>query len=73
MRIREGNYGYDLEQPVDPHTQLRSKKWKFAVYQLQPIEEVLTTGEAPSREEAEKQARQQIARLSAKPGRRPAA
>lgn len=62
MRIREGTYAYDLEQPTDPLTQLRSK-WKYTIFRVQPIEQLLSEGEADTLEEAEKKARQELARI----------
>ncbi len=62
MRIREGKYAYDLEQPPDPHTQLRSK-WKYKIFLVQPIEQVLSEGQADTLEDAEKKARQELARI----------
>jgi hypothetical protein len=61
LRIREGRYAYDLEQPVDPRTQLRSK-WKYTIFQVSPFEKILHVGEADTREAAETEARRWIAR-----------
>ena len=75
MRIHEGNFAYDIEQPRDPLTQL-PLNWRFTVYQLRPVEEVVRRGEADSFEQAEKQARKVISKLAADPTdkkRRPAA
>lgn len=66
MRIREGKYAYDLEQPPDPLTQVRSK-WKYTIFRVHPIEQVVSDGEADSLEEAEKKARQELARLKERP------
>jgi len=62
MRIHEGTYAYDLEQFRDPQTQL-PLHWKFKIFQLRPVEKVVCTGEAETREEAETKARSAIARL----------
>lgn len=62
MRIHEGNFAYDLEQPRDPQTQL-ALNWKFTVYQLRPFEEALVRGEAPTRVEAEKKAKAALGKL----------
>jgi len=60
MRIHEnGDYAYDLEQTVDPRTQLR-QGWRFTIVRIRPVEQVLYTGEAASREEAEKQAKRKV-------------
>lgn len=65
MRIHEGNFAYDLEQPRDPQTQL-ALNWRFTVYQLRPSEQVLAKGEADTRAEAEKKAKSTISRLVSK-------
>jgi hypothetical protein len=62
MRIHEGEFAYDLEQPRDPQTQL-ALNWRFTVYRLRPIEEVVLRGEAASRGEAEKKAKAAVTRL----------
>jgi hypothetical protein len=66
MRIREGKYAYDLEQPPDPLTQVRSK-WKYTIFRVHPIEQVLSSGMADTLEEAEKEARQALATLQEHP------
>ena len=63
MRIHDkADYAYDLEQIVDPMTQLR-KGWAYHVFHLRPTEQVLESGKAASREEAEKDAKRAIGRL----------
>ena len=63
MRIHDkGDYAYDLEQPIDPATQLRTT-WVYKVFHLRPTEQVLEQGAAGSREEAEKLAKRAISRL----------
>jgi hypothetical protein len=63
MRVHDkGDYAYDLEQSIDPHTQLR-RGWNFHIFRLRPIEQVLDRGEAQSREEAEKLAKRAISRM----------
>ena len=63
MRIYDGIFAYDIEQPRDPLTQLRLK-WKFTVYRLRPLELVVATGEAETMAEAEKKAKRSITRLN---------
>lgn len=63
MRIHEGDFAYDLEQPVDPLTQLRSK-WKFTVFRIRPAEAKLASGEADTRDSAEKKAKAALAKAS---------
>ena len=63
MRIHhEANFAYDLEQPRDPQTQL-ALDWRFTVYRLRPVEEIVARGEAPTRVGAEKKAKIVISRL----------
>jgi hypothetical protein len=65
MRIHEGDLAYDLEQPIDPLTQLRSN-WRFPLYRVKPAEEKLGSGEAPTKAEAEKKAKSALAKIAAK-------
>jgi hypothetical protein len=65
MRIHEGDLAYDLEQPIDPLTQLRSK-WRFTIYRVKPAEEKLGSGEAATKAEAEKKAKSALAKIAAK-------
>ncbi|HSY11630.1 MAG TPA: hypothetical protein VK976_05520 [Verrucomicrobiae bacterium] len=63
MRIHDkGDYAYDLEQSVDPMTQLRTG-WNFRIFRVRPTEQMVEKGEAPSRDEAEKQAKRVISRV----------
>jgi hypothetical protein len=63
MRIHDkGDFAYELEQVVDPMTQLR-KGWTYRVFHLRPMETILQSGEAESRDEAEKEAKRVIGRL----------
>jgi hypothetical protein len=71
MRIHEGDFAYDLEQPIDPLTQLRSR-WKFTLYKVRPAEHKLASGEAETREAAEKKARAALAKIAASGGSRAA-
>ena len=68
MRIHEGDFAYDLEQPIDPLTQLRSK-WKFTVFKVRPSELRLESGEAETREAAEKKARAALTRIATQSSR----
>jgi hypothetical protein len=66
MRIHhEGDLAYDLEQPRDPQTQL-ALNWRFAVYRLRPVEEIVARGEAETCAEAEKKAKSTISHLLAR-------
>lgn len=63
MRIHEGNFAYDLEQLRDPLTQL-PRQWKYTIYRLRPVDERIASGEADTREEAEKKAKATLARIA---------
>lgn len=71
MRIHEGDFAYDLEQPVDPLTQHRSK-WKFTVFKVRPSEMKLASGEAETREAAETRARAELEKAARESGSRAA-
>ncbi|HEX7958825.1 MAG TPA: hypothetical protein VF493_02835 [Terriglobales bacterium] len=62
MRIYEGDHAYEIEQILNPETQVRSG-WRYKVYRVRPAEQVLRTGEAPSRDEAEKAGKQALAEV----------
>lgn len=64
MRIHEGNYAYDLEQVVDPLTQLRTN-WKYTIFKVKPAEQVLESGEAETRPAAEKKAKALLTKIAA--------
>jgi hypothetical protein len=69
MRIHyEADFAYDLEQPRDPQTQL-PLNWRFTVYRLRPVEEVVARGEATTRAGAERKAKSAISRLMSIHGR----
>lgn len=52
MRIYEGNYAYEVEQVLDPATLIRAG-WRYKVYRVRPVEQVLSSGDVPTREGAE--------------------
>ena len=73
MRIYEGDYAYEIEQILDPETQLRTG-WRYKIYRVRPGDQLLRSGEASSREEAEEAGKQLLAEvLREKPGMNPAA
>lgn len=64
MRIREGDFAYDIEQVRDPLTQLPSK-WQFKIVRVHPAPEmVVSRGEAASRAGAEKKAKTALSRIA---------
>jgi len=73
MRIYEGDYAYEIEQILNPETQLRTG-WRYKIYRVRPGDQLLRSGEASSREEAEEAGKQLLAEvLREKPGLNPAA
>ncbi len=53
MRIYESDYAWEIERILDPATQLTSG-WRYNVYRVRPADELLSSGEAATREDAEK-------------------
>ncbi len=62
MRIYEGDYAYEIERIIDPGTQLVSG-WRYNVYRIRPAEELLSSGQVATREEAEKAGKTTMGRL----------
>jgi hypothetical protein len=73
MRIYEGDYAYEIEQILDPETQLRTG-WRYKIYRVRPGDQLLRSGGAPTREAAEEAGKQALADvLREMPGMKPAA
>jgi hypothetical protein len=71
MRIYEGDYAYEVERVLDPATQLNTG-WRYNVYRVRPIDQLLRSGEAATREDAEragKRALGEIVRAETRPHR----
>ena len=67
MRIHEGNYAYEVERVIDPATQVHTS-WRYNIYRIKPVDQLVESGEAPTREAAElagKQAVEELARSAA--------
>lgn len=64
MRIYEGDYAYEIERILDPQTQLTTG-WRYNVYRVRPGDELLRSGTAPTREQAEKAGREELERVIA--------
>ncbi len=62
MRIYEGAYAYEIERIVDPRTQLVSG-WRYKVYRIRPVEDLLSTGQTSSRSEAEQAGKDALAKF----------
>jgi hypothetical protein len=59
MRIYEDNFAYEIEQVLDPATLIPSG-WKFNIYQVRPFNQLLGSGNAPTREAAEQEGRRAV-------------
>jgi hypothetical protein len=62
MQFYEGDHAYEVERILDPATQLYSG-WRYNVYRVRPSHELLRSGEAPTREEAEKAGKRALAEV----------
>jgi hypothetical protein len=62
MRIYEGNFAYEIEQVLDPAT-LVSSGWRYKVYRVRPVDELLRSGEAESKEAATQAGRRELAEI----------
>ncbi len=60
MRIYEGDYAYEIERILDPATQV-SSGWRYNVYRIRPRDELLRSGEAASKEQAEQKGKRLLA------------
>lgn len=58
MRIRDGQFAYDIEPVYDPRTYV-SAGWRYRLYALHP-ERQLSMGMATTREEAETNAQREM-------------
>ena len=63
MRIYENDYAYEIEPVLDPAT-LVGAGWRYKVYRIRPVEQVMQSGHAATKEAAEKAGRQALAELS---------
>jgi hypothetical protein len=59
MRFYEGDHAYEVERVLDPATQLFTG-WRYKIYRVRPDHELLRSGEAPTREEAERAGRKAL-------------
>ena len=62
MRIYEGDHAYEIERIIDPTTQL-FKGWRYNVYRVRPIQQLLRSGETETQEEAELAGRNALTEL----------
>lgn len=63
MRIYEGDYAYEVERIVSPETQL-TKGWRYNVYRVRPGNQLLRSGDAPTKEAAEQAGRELLDEIS---------
>jgi hypothetical protein len=61
-RIYEGDYAYEIEQVLDPATQV-SLGWRYHIYRVRPREELLRSGQASTREQAEESGKRMLAEV----------
>ena len=59
MRIHEGDYAYEVERVLDPATQVQVA-WRYNIYQVRPIDQLVGSGEAETREDAEQAGRKAL-------------
>jgi hypothetical protein len=59
MRVYEGDYAYEVEQIFDDATRL-PKSWRYNIFQIRPRDKKISSGEAPTREAAEKLGRKKL-------------
>ncbi len=62
MRIYEGDYAYEIERVFDPATQV-STGWRYRVYRIRPIDQLLRSGEVSTKEEAERAGKRALAEV----------
>jgi hypothetical protein len=62
MRIYEDNYAYEIEQILDPATQVHTG-WRYKMYRVRPMDELLYSGQAPTRAAAEEAGKRALAEL----------
>ncbi|HZQ24177.1 MAG TPA: hypothetical protein VFA89_15400 [Terriglobales bacterium] len=60
MRFYEGDFAYEIEKILDPSTQV-SKGWRYNIYRVRPTDQLLRSGEAATKEEAEEAGRRALA------------
>ena len=65
MRIHENNFAYELEQVVDPATQVKTTTWRYNIYRIRPVDQKLISGEAATMEAAERKAKKAVAKFTA--------
>ena len=59
MRVYEGDYAYEVEQVFDTATRV-PKSWRYNIFRIRPRDEKISSGEAPTRDAAEKRACQEL-------------
>jgi hypothetical protein len=59
MRFYEGDYAYEIERVLDPATEVL-KGWRYNVYRVRPIDKLLRSGEAATKEGAEQEGKRAL-------------
>jgi hypothetical protein len=62
MRVYEGAYAYEVEQIFDSATRL-PKYWRYNIFQIRPRDKKISSGQAPTREAAEKLGRNELNKI----------
>ncbi len=62
MRIYEGDYAYEIERILDPATHV-STGWRYNVYRIRPRDELLRSGDAATKEEAEEKGKRLLSEV----------
>jgi hypothetical protein len=68
VRIHEGDYAYEVERVIDPATQVHTS-WRYNIYRIKPIDQLVQSGEAPTKEAAELAGKQAVEELANKGSR----
>jgi hypothetical protein len=70
MRIYEGDYAYEIERVLDPATEIL-KGWRYNVYRVRPVDNLLRSAEVASKEAAMKAGKRALADVLKVDGRNP--
>jgi len=62
MRIYEDNFAYEVEQIIDRATQVPSG-WRYNIHRVRPNHQILRSGDAATKEAAEKAGKRALARV----------
>ena len=72
MRIYEGDYAYEIEPVLDSATKVL-RAWRYNIYRVRPLDELLRSGEAATKEAAQEAGKRTLAEVVRKERRRESA